>query len=143
LSNQAFAFILVLVSHPILPHSSTPLLFFLPADLIVNLLTLRTTTYSTSTSTPILAIQVIKLVLLATFLSVEVLGPDGFPSRIKLGDSSDIPEPHVDGEWTQKPCPRIRANIYSRLTFGWLTPLMKEGNEKFLTEEDLWSLPVS
>lgn len=44
-------------------------------------------------------------------------------------------------EKEQKECPRLRANIFERLTFSWLTPMMKQGYSKYLTEEDLWSLP--
>jgi len=37
--------------------------------------------------------------------------------------------------------PVSTANIYERLTFSWLTPLLSLGMRKFLDEEDLWSLP--
>ncbi|KWU42263.1 P-loop containing nucleoside triphosphate hydrolase protein [Rhodotorula sp. JG-1b] len=43
--------------------------------------------------------------------------------------------------WEQKECPRLRANIFQRLTFSWMTPMMMAGYRKFLTEEDLWALP--
>ncbi|KAK9244743.1 P-loop containing nucleoside triphosphate hydrolase protein [Lipomyces tetrasporus] len=33
--------------------------------------------------------------------------------------------------------PLDRANVFSRLTFDWMTPLMKLGYETYLTEEDL------
>lgn len=32
------------------------------------------------------------------------------------------------------------ADIFSILTFGWMTPMMKYGYRKFLTQEDLWNL---
>lgn len=37
----------------------------------------------------------------------------------------------------------VRANIFSRLTFSWMTPMMRLGKEKYITEEDLWALPRS
>ncbi|KAK4232106.1 ABC transporter type 1, transmembrane domain-containing protein [Podospora fimiseda] len=37
-------------------------------------------------------------------------------------------------------CPVEYATVFSRLTFSWLTPLMKYGYSTFLTEEDLWAL---
>jgi ATP-binding cassette subfamily C (CFTR/MRP) protein 1 len=40
----------------------------------------------------------------------------------------------------QYKCPTETANIFSILTFGWMTPMMKHGYTKFLTEEDLWDL---
>jgi hypothetical protein len=37
--------------------------------------------------------------------------------------------------------PMSTANIYERLTFSWLNPLLSLGTRKFLGEEDMWSLP--
>lgn len=37
-------------------------------------------------------------------------------------------------------CPIENSDIFSRLTFGWMTPLMKSGYNKFLVDEDLWDL---
>ncbi|KAL7626400.1 ATP-binding cassette glutathione S-conjugate transporter ycf1 [Parahypoxylon ruwenzoriense] len=40
-------------------------------------------------------------------------------------------------------CPVEYATIFSRLTFSWMTPLMKHGYKQYLTEEDLWGLSPS
>lgn len=37
-------------------------------------------------------------------------------------------------------CPYERADIFSILTFSWITPMMKYGYKNFLTQDDLWSL---
>lgn len=37
-------------------------------------------------------------------------------------------------------CPEEYATIFSRLTFSWMTPMMKFGYSNYLTEEDLWGL---
>ncbi|KAI8058986.1 metal resistance protein YCF1, partial [Gongronella butleri] len=37
-------------------------------------------------------------------------------------------------------CPEENANIFGRLTFEWMTPLMRLGYEKPLTMDDLWNL---
>ena len=37
-------------------------------------------------------------------------------------------------------CPVEYADVFSRLTFAWMTPLMKHGYKAYLTEEDLWTL---
>ncbi|KAI1331203.1 metal resistance protein YCF1 [Xylariaceae sp. FL0255] len=37
-------------------------------------------------------------------------------------------------------CPVEYATIFSRLTFSWMTPMMKYGYKEYLTEEDLWGL---
>ncbi|KIJ55549.1 hypothetical protein M422DRAFT_199806 [Sphaerobolus stellatus SS14] len=36
--------------------------------------------------------------------------------------------------------PFLTANIYSRWSFAWMTPLMKLGRKKYLTEEDMYAL---
>lgn len=37
-------------------------------------------------------------------------------------------------------CPIEYANLFSVLTFSWMTPLMKYGYKEFLTQDDLWNL---
>ncbi|KAL2282719.1 hypothetical protein FJTKL_10350 [Diaporthe vaccinii] len=43
----------------------------------------------------------------------------------------------------EEECPAEYATIFSRLTFSWMTPLMKFGYENYLTEDDLWGLQKS
>lgn len=37
-------------------------------------------------------------------------------------------------------CPIEYANIFSILTFSWMTPMMKYGYKNFLTQDDLWNM---
>ncbi|KAF2181672.1 multidrug resistance-associated protein 1 [Zopfia rhizophila CBS 207.26] len=37
-------------------------------------------------------------------------------------------------------CPFEYANVFSVLTFSWMTPMMKHGYKAFLTQDDLWNL---
>lgn len=37
-------------------------------------------------------------------------------------------------------CPSEYATVFSKLTYSWMTPLMKFGYKNYLTEEDLWAL---
>ncbi|KAI9807281.1 MAG: hypothetical protein M1833_000024 [Piccolia ochrophora] len=37
-------------------------------------------------------------------------------------------------------CPIEYANVFSILTFSWITPMMKYGYKEYLTEDDLWNL---
>ncbi|KAF4625390.1 hypothetical protein G7Y89_g12777 [Cudoniella acicularis] len=37
-------------------------------------------------------------------------------------------------------CPVEYATVFSILTFSWMTPMMRYGYKKFLTEDDLWNL---
>lgn len=41
----------------------------------------------------------------------------------------------------EKECPGEYANIFSTMTFGWMTTLMRQGYKNYLTSEDLWDLP--
>ncbi|KAI9677505.1 MAG: hypothetical protein M1817_006459 [Caeruleum heppii] len=40
----------------------------------------------------------------------------------------------------EEECPIEYANVFSVLTFSWMTPMMKYGYREYLTEEDLWNL---
>ncbi|CAI2167258.1 20609_t:CDS:10 [Funneliformis geosporum] len=55
-----------------------------------------------------------------------------------------LPKPQNDYELIDDDenydCPEESANIFSRATFYWMTPLMKLGYQKFLTMDDLWNL---
>ncbi|KAG9514802.1 ATP-binding cassette glutathione S-conjugate transporter, partial [Aureobasidium melanogenum] len=37
-------------------------------------------------------------------------------------------------------CPMEYANVFSILTFSWMTPMMKYGYKNFLTQDELWNL---
>ncbi|KAI5365489.1 putative AAA+ ATPase domain, ABC transporter type 1, transmembrane domain-containing protein [Septoria linicola] len=37
-------------------------------------------------------------------------------------------------------CPLEYANLFSKLTFSWMTPMMKYGYKEYLTQDDLWNL---
>ncbi|CAI6333419.1 unnamed protein product [Periconia digitata] len=37
-------------------------------------------------------------------------------------------------------CPYEYADVFSVLTFSWMTPMMKRGYKTFLTQDDLWTL---
>jgi ATP-binding cassette subfamily C (CFTR/MRP) protein 1 len=39
--------------------------------------------------------------------------------------------------------PEEKADLFARLAFTWMTPLMRQGHKTFLTEEDLPNLPAS
>ncbi|KAH3901952.1 probable Metal resistance protein YCF1 [Saccharomycodes ludwigii] len=43
----------------------------------------------------------------------------------------------------KKKSPYDEANIFSKISFSWMTGLMKTGYEKFLSEDDLYKLPNS
>lgn len=76
--------------------------------------------------------------VLSVFM-VEYAGPPR-PTAGKIRLPTDDAEDLV---FEDDECPIVYANIFSRLTFGWITPLMRLGKRQFLTEADLWRLPRS
>ncbi|KZO97808.1 hypothetical protein CALVIDRAFT_513006 [Calocera viscosa TUFC12733] len=104
---------------------STPLLVFY---LLQSLLyTLHVSPLSSSSPLVPLPIPLVLLLLLAALFLLEYSGP-----------CHPLPTPTSAVELT--PCPLPRANIFQRLTFSWMTPLMIKGYRKFLEEDDLWAL---
>ncbi|TNY24017.1 hypothetical protein DMC30DRAFT_371993 [Rhodotorula diobovata] len=166
LAAYLFAHVLETVSHPLLPHASTPLLFWSLLSQAVSTVALRSfliapvaPRHLTGTALAQFIFLVLRLVFLASFFGLELLGPQGWEGmgwrdfvpfvesrgKIRLGEDEEERRNGMgddDGAaYTEPECPRLRANIFQRLTFSWMTPMMKTGYRKFLTEEDLWALP--
>ncbi|KAF2474108.1 multidrug resistance-associated protein 1 [Lindgomyces ingoldianus] len=64
--------------------------------------------------------------LAAIELGLEWLVPKRLSDYDALGDDDE--------------CPYEYANVFSILTFSWMTPMMKHGYKTFLTQDDLWNL---
>ncbi|KAH9747879.1 ABC transporter C family member 2 [Citrus sinensis] len=62
--------------------------------------------------------------------------PGYTPMRTELVDDAEYEE--LPGG--EQICPERQANIFSRIFFSWMNPLMKKGYEKFITEKDVWKL---
>ncbi|GAA6005323.1 hypothetical protein JCM10207_002938 [Rhodosporidiobolus poonsookiae] len=169
LAALLFAHVLETASHPLLPHASTPLLFWSLLALSLTLVHLRTYLAAPlppsslhGTALALFVLLCARLALFSAFFGIELLGPQGWEGmswrdfvpfvesrgKIKLGqDDEQRRNGAVEGgeegddDFVQLECPVVRANIFQRLTFSWMTPMMKTGYAKFLTEEDLWALP--
>jgi ATP-binding cassette subfamily C (CFTR/MRP) protein 1 len=64
--------------------------------------------------------------LAATEFILEWLVPKRLSDYDALGDDDE--------------CPYEYADVFSVLTFSWMTPMMKHGYKTFLTQDDLWNL---
>lgn len=64
--------------------------------------------------------------LAAAEFALEYLVPKKQSAYDALGDEDE--------------CPIEYADVFSILTFGWMTPMMKYGYKAFLTQDDLWNL---
>ncbi|KZT52688.1 glycoside hydrolase family 43 protein [Calocera cornea HHB12733] len=104
---------------------STALLVFYLAQALLYALHV-----SPLSSLPPLVPLPIPLLLLALLLALFLLE--------YAGPAHPLPAPTSPLELI--PCPVSRANIFQRLTFSWMTPLMVKGYRKFLEEDDLWAL---
>ncbi|VAH36673.1 unnamed protein product [Triticum turgidum subsp. durum] len=57
-------------------------------------------------------------------------------SELLVDDNTDY-EPLPGGEQI---CPERHANIFSRIFFSWMTPLMQQGYKRPITDSDIWKL---
>lgn len=78
------------------------------------------------TSTPYFAVFTANVGLSALELVLEWLVPKRVSDYDALGDEDE--------------CPIEYADLFSILTFSWMTPMMKYGYKEFLTQDDLWNL---
>ncbi|KAJ3209348.1 hypothetical protein HDU67_006264 [Dinochytrium kinnereticum] len=118
---------------------STALLFFWLFDIIASSVKLRTAWLSGNPLEwphPLLDLS-IKALVVALALIVFVLEnlPKPKPYYSSLPSSVEDAEREEEGK-----CPELQANIFSRLSFHWMDPLMKLGAKKDLEMEDLWCL---
>lgn len=75
---------------------------------------------------PYFAVFTVNVGLAAISLILEWLVPKRLSAYDALGDEDE--------------CPYEYANLFSVLTFSWMTPMMKYGYKNFLTQDDLWNL---
>lgn len=153
----------VWLNHHTSRTSSTLLLLWVPFYALVTAVCVRTaiTTGSFATHTKgarlLIARQSLwfgSLALAAIAFVLELYSPEkrwrswksmfSVDSGIKLEEDDEEEEDDynaVGKDDYEQESPVATANIYERLTFSWLTPLLQLGTKKFLGEEDMWSLP--
>lgn len=167
LASYALALPLQYYNHTRARRSSTILLFFWLFHIVASVIRLRT--LATYPSPPIqdnmmtFVLQATRLSLVVVVFTLECVGVGvggPRPSTIKVNGHSSGPSldnreastfSNISEEGGgydatlnplgEKECPENVANIFSRLTFHWLQPMMTLGSKKFLTEEDMWTLP--
>lgn len=144
-----FAHALETVSHPLLPHASTALLFWSLLSLAINTVLLRTWIIAPVPPHALgggprlgqFVVLVLQLSFFGAFFALELLGPQGWQGmswrdfvpfvesrgKVRLAEEVEqLPGAGNDDDeygWEQKECPRLRANVFQRLTFSWMTPM--------------------
>ncbi|KAF8595618.1 metal resistance protein YCF1 [Ceratobasidium sp. AG-I] len=121
---------LVYLNHTRTRRSSTILLTFWPLWIIERAIALRTEVLIGNAREASFGLGCAVLGVGLISWTLECFCPD----RTKL-------DPDADPE--ERELPYERANVYSRLTFGWMTPLMKLGYSRFITERDMSALSSS
>lgn len=126
------AIFLTRANHTQTRTSASTLLLFWPTYTVALLIWGRTlvTTHSENVSNVI--------VLLALRSAVAVFGLFSFAleliaPKLEPDLSEEIDETHVES-------PLISANIFSRWSFGYMTPMLKKGTKEYISDKDLPSL---
>ncbi|XP_027190692.1 ABC transporter C family member 12-like [Cicer arietinum] len=115
-------------------------IYVLVGDIVMVDLLLSVKDYSSRSALLLYISTVISQVLFGTLLLVYI--PNLVPYSHHTTIQAEIPE---NAEYEplcgdDQVCPEMRANFLSRLSFGWITPLMKQGYRKPITEKDVWKL---
>ncbi|KAG8381911.1 hypothetical protein BUALT_Bualt05G0022000 [Buddleja alternifolia] len=78
-------------------------------------------------------------VLMGILIFVYVSSLETYPGYVPLSADSINNAKNVKhlGEHV---CPERYSNIFSRISFDWMTPLMQQGYRKPITEKDVWKL---
>ncbi|GMP24486.1 hypothetical protein CsSME_00001735 [Camellia sinensis var. sinensis] len=79
-------------------------------------------------------------VLFGVFLFVYIPQLDPYPGYVPIRN-----DPLIDTKYEallggEHVCPERDASIFSRICFGWMTPLMLQGYKRPITENDVWKL---
>ncbi|KAJ1952202.1 hypothetical protein EC988_003681, partial [Linderina pennispora] len=75
-------------------------------------------------------------------MTLAVFSAELWPRKLveyALAEDDDLDDDSVSRFGVHSPVED--ANIFSQLTFSWMSPLLKLGRTKLLTEADLWDLP--
>jgi hypothetical protein len=166
LHSAAYAVLLPLVAHNHTKQrrASTSALLYLLLHILVLAARLRTEFVARQHSPQHVAVSVgvriAALSLLVAVFGLECAGPSvGGPAQgayapvaqeedesedstfSNLPDEEGSAGPSKERSELDKECPENTANIFSRLAFWWMGPMMTLGAQKYLKEDDLWALP--
>ncbi|KAG0152553.1 hypothetical protein CROQUDRAFT_55936 [Cronartium quercuum f. sp. fusiforme G11] len=131
------AFPLHYFSHTRARRSSSELLFFYLFLLILSLPQPPFNLIPSNSNSALFIPLALRFATVLILFLAEYIGPPRTASGPIRLPTTDTDVPVFDDE----ECPIVYANIFSRLTFGWITPLMRLGKKQVLTEADLWRLP--
>ncbi|KAJ2873875.1 hypothetical protein GGH93_002885 [Coemansia aciculifera] len=123
--------------------SSGILLLFWLATILMSLVTLRTdhgARYPPFVTYSSVRVMRYAMLLYVTSLFCVELWPRKLSEYVLAEDGDDDV---VSASRFGVRAPKDDANIFSQLTFSWLSPLFKMGQSKQISEDDLWEIPSS
>ncbi|KAG5515915.1 hypothetical protein RHGRI_036827 [Rhododendron griersonianum] len=80
------------------------------------------------------------MVLFGALLLFYVPSLDPYPGYSPIRTESLDDTEYVELPGGEQVCPERHVNIFSKITFGWMNPLMQLGAKRPLTEKDVWKL---
>lgn len=136
-------------------HSSDSALLFWLVHLFAGPIRLRTLVQLAPKASVIQLLMVVPFCMRLLLVLVEfvlecqpVEGDEGTialpedDGMITFGEEAPAEEvPPFDPLYNPVQSPLETANLFSRLTFHWMQPMMTLGAKRFLTESDMWALP--
>ncbi|KAJ2028155.1 hypothetical protein H4S03_007953, partial [Coemansia sp. S3946] len=142
---QSIAYVVALrlhhYEHTRMRKSSDILLLYWLFTIVVSLVTLRTdlaTRYTLSvTYSTVLMMHYTMLALTFALFSVKLMPRKMSEYVLAEDDDDDMTSTSRFGVRA----PMEDANIFSLLTFSWMSPLLKLSQSKQITEDDLWEVP--
>ncbi|KAG5515911.1 hypothetical protein RHGRI_036827 [Rhododendron griersonianum] len=84
--------------------------------------------------------EVVVQVLFGALLLFYVPSLDPYPGYSPIRTESLDDTEYVELPGGEQVCPERHVNIFSKITFGWMNPLMQLGAKRPLTEKDVWKL---
>ncbi|KAJ2088098.1 hypothetical protein GGI09_006438, partial [Coemansia sp. S100] len=145
---QSIAYVVALrlhhYEHTRMRKSSDILLLYWLFTIVVSLVILRTdlaTRYTLSaTYSAVLMVRYTMLALTFVLFSVELV-PRKMSEYVLAEDDDDDDDDMTSTSRFGVRAPMEDANIFSLLTFSWMSPLLKLSQSKQITEDDLWEVP--
>ena len=144
------ALLLQCANHLCEQHSSDAVVMFWLMHLLVGPVRLRTLMLLAPSASASQLLLVVPLCMRLLFVCVAlglncmdlevdegIALPEG---ELELPEGVDVEEIEVD-EHAAAASPLDTANLFSRLSFAWMQPMMSLGAQRFLNEHDMWALP--
>ncbi|KAG0591623.1 hypothetical protein KC19_1G189200 [Ceratodon purpureus] len=118
------------------------ILYLVVAQTTMVQFTLSLRSYYSQTALHVAISQYVAAALLGVFylLNFPTLVPQAEYSPIGVGDAhmDGVPYEPLAGE--REVCPERKSSVFTFLLFGWMSPLMKLGYQRPLTDKDIWLL---